>query len=138
MSRDASTIQPLGPEDRFFRLGWGELAILQEECDAGPYVVLDRLLSGRWRIQDISSVVRLGLVGGGRSNEEALKLVRTYVEVRPPVEHLFIAQKILSAAVAGSAEEIVGGKGEAANPDRENQPSREENSDLPPSTEPAR
>lgn len=113
MSRDASTTQPFADDDYVFRLGWGELEQLQEACDAGPYVVLDRLVSGRWRMGDISNVIRLGLIGGGLEPVKALKLVRAYVQDRPPLENLVLAQLVLGAGVAGAPEEEVGKKSEA-------------------------
>lgn len=91
-----------------FRLPWGQLAELQEKCDAGPYVILDRLRSGAWRIEDISNVIRLGLIGGGMSPADALKKIRAYVEDRVPMENLIFAQGILGAALIGTPEEKPG------------------------------
>lgn len=91
-----------------FRLAWGQLSELQEKCDAGPYVVLNRLHNGSWRIEDITNIIRLGLIGGGLQPSAALKLVRAYVEDRPPMENLIPAQVILSAALMGAPEENVG------------------------------
>lgn len=91
-----------------FRLAWGQLAELQEKCDAGPYLVLQRLHSGSWRIEDITNIIRLGLIGGGLQPAAALKLVRAYVEDRPPMENLIPAQVILSAGLTGAPEEKVG------------------------------
>lgn len=102
-----------------FRLAWGQLGELQEKCDAGPYVVLQRLHSGSWRIEDITNIIRLGLIGGGMEPSPALKLTRAYVEARPPMENLIPAQVILSAALMGAPEEKVG---------EENAASPEENS----------
>lgn len=136
MSRDASTTQPFADDDYVFRMGWGELEQLQEACDAGPYVVLDRLVTGRWRMADISSSIRLGLIGGGVEPVKALKLVRRYVEDRPPLESLVLAQLILGAAVAGAPEEDVGKKSEA--PGRSDPTnSQTESSGSEPSTETA-
>lgn len=91
-----------------FSLKWGQLAELQDKCDAGPYVVLQRLHSGEWRIEDVSNIIRLGLIGGGMEPAPALKLTRAYVEARPPMENLIPAQVILSAALTGAPEEKVG------------------------------
>lgn len=134
MSRDGSITLPFADGDYRFRLAWGELITLQEERGAGAYVVLDRLLNGLWHVQDISSVIRLGLIGGGIDSIRALKIVRTYVEARPPLEHLVYAQRILGAAIAGVPEEDVGKKSEAASQTEENDLSPTENSGLPPSS----
>ncbi|WP_313760168.1 gene transfer agent family protein [Rhizobium sp.] len=98
-----------------FRLAWGQLAELQEKCDAGPYVVFERLRTSTWRMEDISSVIRLGLIGGGLEPVKALKLVRAYVEDRPPVESLTFALGILSAGLLGAPDEPLG---EAEAPDQ--------------------
>lgn len=105
MSRDASIDLTWADGDYRFRLAWGQLIELQEKCDAGPFVILNRLQAGTWRVQDISNVIRLGLIGGGMKPVDALKLVRTYVEERPPMENVLTAQAILSAGVAGAPEE---------------------------------
>lgn len=96
-----------------FRLAWGQLSELQEKCDAGPYVVLQRLHDGAWRIEDISNIIRLGLIGGGMEPAAALKIARRYVEERPPMENLIPAQVILSAGLMGVSEEPVGEQGAA-------------------------
>jgi hypothetical protein len=98
-----------------FRLPWAQLIELQEKTDCGPYVVLNRLYSNQWRMEDITNVIRLGLIGGGMVPVEALKKVRTYVEERPPLENVMYAQAILAAGLQGAPEEKVGeASGEAA------------------------
>jgi hypothetical protein len=105
VSRDASVTLQWGDGDYTFALRWGELAKLQEAADAGPFVILDRLNDGRCRLEDISEVIRWGLVGGGKTPVEATKLVRLYVEGRPPAENRLTAQVIMSAACFGAPEE---------------------------------
>jgi Phage tail tube protein, GTA-gp10 len=114
MSRDATVTFDWADGTHSFRLAWGQLGELQEKCDAGPYIVLQRLHSGAWRIEDISNIIRLGLIGGKMEPAAALKLVRAYVEARPPMENLVPAQVILSAALMGAPEEAVGER-DAAN-----------------------
>jgi hypothetical protein len=108
MSRDAKIQLTWADGDYVFRLGWGELAELQEKTDAGPYVVLNRLHMHQWRIEDISSVIRLGLVGGGMDPVQALRKVRTYVESRPPMENHPYAVAILSSGLIGAEDEKLG------------------------------
>jgi hypothetical protein len=43
MARDASIDLEFAGAIRRFRLGWAELIKLQEKCDMGPWVILDRL-----------------------------------------------------------------------------------------------
>lgn len=118
MSRDGSITLTWADGDYVFRLGWSELAKLQEACDAGPYVILNRLVDGSWRVADISATIRLGLVGGGMPPTDVLKKVREYVEDRPPIENLMIAQAVLSAAIVGAPDED-GSKKKQAEPTAE-------------------
>jgi hypothetical protein len=106
MSRDAS-IGPLTWADGkyAFRLGWGELALLQEATDCGPLFLLERLAGKHWRIGDISHSIRLGLQGGGMEPAAATKLVESYVESRPPMENVMLAYAVVAAGVQGAPDE---------------------------------
>jgi hypothetical protein len=108
MSRDASVDITWADGDYRFRLAWKQIIELQEKTDSGPYVTLQRLVSGQWRVEDISNVIRLGLIGGGMTPADALKKVRTYVEDRPPLENVIIAQTVLTAALMGAPDESLG------------------------------
>ncbi|WP_041748227.1 gene transfer agent family protein [Bradyrhizobium cosmicum] len=132
MSRNASLTLDWGDGTYEFRLGWGELAKLQEACDAGPFVILDRLRTGACRLEDISGVIRWGLVGGGKSPVEATKLVRLYVEDRPPAENRLTAYAIMAAGCTGAPEEGIEKKSGA--PDRASTISPTEKSGSEPST----
>lgn len=112
MPRDASITLDWADGTYVFRLAWGELEKLQEACDAGPYVILNRLNDGSWRIGDISNTIRLGLIGGGMTPVDALTKAREYIEKRPPVENLMTARAILSAGLVGAPEEQIGKKAE--------------------------
>ncbi|TWF53265.1 gene transfer agent family protein [Neorhizobium alkalisoli] len=112
--RDAQITLPWADGDYTFRLGWGELELLQEACNAGPYVILNRLMSEQWFMGDIAHTIRLGLIGGGMKPADALKKVRDYVQNRPPAENVPYAQGILSAGLAGAPEEGEVGESEAA------------------------
>lgn len=105
MSRNASVDLDWADGTYKFRMAWGQLAELQEKTDAGPFVILQRLSNGSWKVEDITNVIRLGLIGGGMKPVDALKLVRTYVEDRPPMENVLTAQAILAAGVMGAPDE---------------------------------
>lgn len=110
MSRDASITLTWADGDYLFRLRYGELMQLQEACDAGPIWILSRLQmpsaeNRGWRVQDVAHILRLGLIGGGMEPLKALRLVREYVEQRPPMESLLQAQAILGAALTGAPDE---------------------------------
>lgn len=108
MARDAAVELTWADGDYRFRLAWGQLIELQEKCDAGPYVVLSRLYANQWRMEDITNVIRLGLIGGGMAPAEALKKTRTYVEDRPPLENVLVAQVILASGLHGAPDDPVG------------------------------
>lgn len=108
MSRDGSITFAWGDGETTFRLGWGEIEKLQEACDCGPYVLLNRLHSGAWRIGDIREVIRWGLIGGGMKTGDAATQIKRYVEGLPPAESLEAAQKIMRAGTFGASDETVG------------------------------
>lgn len=136
MARSASVTLDFADGPHHFRLAWGELGKLQEECDAGPLVVLGRLHDSTWRVKDISSVIRLGLVGGGMDPAKAIKLVRSWVEDRPPLENLPLAQAVLAAGCVGAPEEELG-KAEAPGQEAGSTISPTGRSGSEPSMEPA-
>lgn len=98
---DASIDLDWGDGTYKFRLAWKQLIELQEKLDAGPAWILDTFWKNNWKVEYISEIVRLGLIGGGTAPQDALRLVRTYVEDRPPLENLSVAQAILAIALAG-------------------------------------
>jgi hypothetical protein len=135
VSRDGSYTADFADGTFTFRYGWAQHVMLQEACDAGPYEILDRLITLRCRVQDIANTIRIGLIGGGMEPVQALKKVRTYVEARPPNENLLLASNILRAGVFGAADEDeVGKKAVAENQEGETLRSPMANSDLPPSS----
>lgn len=110
MSRDASIELTWADDDYTFRLGWSELEALQEACDAGPWVILERLHNKQCRSGEIADVIRQGLIGGGLKPPEATKLVQRYVKERVSdlAENLLFAIAILQTALQGAPDEPVG------------------------------
>lgn len=87
--------------DYTFRLAWGQLIAVQEDCDAGPAEIAERIRTDRWRVQDLRAVIFHGLLGGGMEPERARALVKRYVEDMPLAESIGLAQAILLAAIVG-------------------------------------
>lgn len=107
--RDASIEHPFGDGEHKFRLAIGELEELQEKCDAGPLLVLRRLMGGEWRTDDVGETIRLGLVGAGMDSVKAVVLVKRYVHQRPAwIENAMLAQAILGMALFGPQDEEPG------------------------------
>lgn len=114
MSRLAQIRLTWADDDYIFRLPIKQLIELQEACDAGPSYIMARLEQNAWKVEDVRETIRLGLIGGGLKPEQALKLVRNYVDERPLLESAIVAQAIIAAAIVGVEEEQPPGKPEAA------------------------
>ena len=108
MSRDGSAILPIGGKDVTVKLAIGEWMKLQEACDAGPQVIVDRLYTEKWKIAEVCEVIRLGLEGGGMNPVEAMHFMKKTVDSQPLVSSLILAQKILQVAYAGVPDEPPG------------------------------
>lgn len=107
-NRDGRITEPFADGTYEFCMNYGALKLLQEARDMGPLLLFSILQSGAWRVEDIREVIRCGLIGGGMAPVAALKLVTSYVETRPPMENIALAQKILGAGLVGATDEILG------------------------------
>lgn len=131
-----------GDGEHTFRLTVPCLIELEQKCDAPFTVVLHRLTTGAYKIEDVRQTVRLALIGGGKSPVEALTLVRRYIDETPPLEEgLKVARLALMGVLfgfgeaplqpAGSAPE---GKAEAAPMTVPNVSAPPPSSETPPSS----
>lgn len=117
MSYDASIDLVFADDEHRFRLRIGELRELQEKCKAGPPVILQRLASQSWMLEDVAETIRLGLIGAGMAPSDALRRVQTYVHAGGWFENVLVAHRVLSAAIVGPEDEDLGenaGEGPAA------------------------
>lgn len=105
MSRNASLTLDWADGSHVFRLAIGQMRELQEKTDCGPLTLFRRFEAGDWRVDDVAHVLRLGLIGGGMTPIDALRLTRTYVEDRPPLENVLHAQAVLWCGLAGAPDE---------------------------------
>lgn len=103
-----------GDGEHTFRLALGQLRELEDKRVGGFRKVQRRIAEDRWYVDDIREVVRLGLIGGGKTPIEALALVKRYVDDRPLGENVIPAVRILHAALFGPEEDQPLGKAEAA------------------------
>jgi hypothetical protein len=103
-----------------FRLAYGQWLELQEAVNAGPLELYVNLLQRKWRIQNIREIVRIGLIGGGATPADAIRLVRRYVEERPLMENVQLAIEIVAASLElPKGVEAPAGEAEAAKTDSE-------------------
>jgi hypothetical protein len=116
MSRDAAVTLDFADGSYRFRLGYKELEELQESVDAGPWYLLGQFSALSQMLVNPSAVrgltvrmpreiIRIGLIGGGMKPADALRLVRLYVDERPPDESISVAFKVLTAALRGADDE---------------------------------
>lgn len=127
MSRGGEITLQCWDGEHVFRLRLGELRTLQEKVDAGPMHIARRLADGTWRVDDVRETLRLGLIGAGVKQDEALSLVTTHVDGVPWIDNVFNAQAVVLAAVMGVADERLGETqaGEGAQPNVESSPSQD-------------
>ena len=99
-----------------FRLRLGELQALQEKCDAGPELILQRVRLGVWQVNDLFETLRLGLIGGGVDRDSARKLVIDAFERTPLMEFKTPAIEVLAAALIGVPDDPAGEPSPAGDP----------------------
>lgn len=78
MSADGSIELPFGDGLKKFRLAIGQWRVLEEKRKLGPKRLYDRVRSGDWFVEDLYQTIRLGLIGGGMSEPQALDLTETF------------------------------------------------------------
>lgn len=89
-----------------FKFGIGELRALQDETNSGPGEVLARLNSGAWRVDDLLSTLRLGLVGGGMEEGEARRIVSLVFDEEGNLLHMAMtASAALAQRLMGNPDE---------------------------------
>ena len=78
---------------------------LEEKCNAGVAEILKRILEGTWRFNDLRETIRLGLIGGGASPDQAIRLTNRYCDDRPWAESVEPARTIILSAMFGVPED---------------------------------
>lgn len=101
MSEHGSIDLEFGDSTYAFRLGLGEWRELESNRKIGAYGLLRRLITGMWFVDDIRETIRIGLIGGKMHPNEALRLVKRYVDERPWLENLPLAMQILEPSLSG-------------------------------------
>ncbi|UXN62908.1 gene transfer agent family protein [Phyllobacterium sp. A18/5-2] len=91
-----------------FALAIGELRALEQRTGAGAFVVLTRLLASQWKVDDIVSTIRLGLIGGGMKESEAKQLLDNTLDTASYHSLVLTASRILEHALMWDAEDSPG------------------------------
>ncbi|MBB4235041.1 gene transfer agent family protein [Rhizobium esperanzae] len=93
-----------------FRLGIGELRAIEQRSDAGCAVVLMRLLSSQFKIDDVIQPIRLGLIGGGMQERDAQKVLDSALDIASPYALAVPAADILRRFVMWETDDQPSGE----------------------------
>lgn len=91
-----------GDRERTFRLTPALVAELERQVGAGVGLVFRRLVAGEFKHADLVETVRLALIGGGETPEDAATLAKTYAAERPVAEVLPIALGVFESLWFGA------------------------------------
>ncbi|UXS08694.1 gene transfer agent family protein [Agrobacterium tumefaciens] len=85
-----------------FALTWDLASEWEKTTDRSMYAtLLHAVRTGIVNLNDAREILRLGLIGGGMTPTDALRLVRTYVENRPAAENFPLVVRVMDAAFHG-------------------------------------
>jgi len=108
------TIVWINGEDQFCLGKVGLVFDLEEKCGAGIATIFWRIRNDHWKLNDIRETIRLGLIGGGMTPIDAMKVVNRHID--EPAHGLLplvlVANAILSAVMEGVRDDPVGKKKE--------------------------
>lgn len=93
-----------GDKERTFTLSDDMVIELEAKTGTGIGTLFQRLMAQSFKLTDLSEVIRLGLIGGGTSPEDADRLVNSYARNRPIAEVMPLATTILAARWLGADE----------------------------------
>lgn len=99
-----------GGEHDFCIAAIGNLLALEQACNAGVAAINARLATGTWYVNDVRETIRLGLIGGGMSAEDAMKCLKANVDANPRglAPSVLTAMAVLEAALIGVPDDPVG------------------------------
>ncbi|MFC0243676.1 gene transfer agent family protein [Rhodopseudomonas telluris] len=99
-----------GGEDTFCLAKVGLIFDLEDKCKAGIGVIAARLESGAYYFNDIRETIRLGLIGGGKTPEQAMAAVKNHVDGNPLAHCQLVAYYVVQAVLIGVPDDPVGRK----------------------------
>lgn len=93
-----------GDREREFLLSDPMIAELEHQIGTGIGTLFARLARSDFRLNDLTEIIRLGLIGAGTDPQEAFRLVETYARNRPVAEILPLALDVITARWMGTDE----------------------------------
>lgn len=117
MSGDGSLTRAWGDGEYRFRLAIGQLRELESSRNSGALEILQRFAFGTYRVDDVSEILRLGLIGGGLDPLTAKSKVTRFFVAGHFSDNVPVASEILKTAIIGDESDPVG-KEQAEEPSR--------------------
>lgn len=115
-----------------FALDIGGLRAIQTATGRGPMEIYTALGNGLWRIDDVLSVLRYGLIGGGMDAKEAKATVDRIADATPLLKLAPAAHLVIASALVGPADDPVGqGGAESDAPEKPEGPAAAPSSSAP-------
>lgn len=93
-----------GDGQRTFLLRTPQAIELERLSGVAIGALYNRMTNKDFRLTDIASTIRLGLIGGGCDPEEAAALIDAYVVDAPLLPNVVLAVEILHALMYGNRE----------------------------------
>jgi len=93
-----------GDAERAFLLTPAMIPELERKAGAGIGILCKKVFASAFSYADITETIRLGLIGGGASPEDAASLTAIYVPARPLAESYGLAVAILEHLMMGARE----------------------------------
>ena len=108
--REPVTLSWAGGREDAFLLRIGEMISLEKVCDAGVGRILSRLMASltgdtAFYVADVIETLRLGLIGGGMSRDEAAKTVSQAADWHGLLTLAPVALAVLSASLRSDDED---------------------------------
>ncbi|WP_415402883.1 gene transfer agent family protein [Tateyamaria sp. SN3-11] len=94
-----------GDADYTFALTDDMILEVERKTEMGIGALYLRMINTAFALRDLTEIIRLGLIGGGTSPEQAKALTTTYATNRPIAELLPLALDILDARFNGPEQE---------------------------------
>lgn len=113
--------QFFGDGEHVFDLTPAMITELERKAGIGIGALCTRVFRSDFHLADLTETIRLALIGGGKSPQEAHVLVSTYTTGRPISEFLPVALRILEHVYFGTSTET-----EDDDQDNEKEPAADE------------